>query len=304
MEKKYRFIFASLVITVVLFGVIIILGNLRIGIMPEEYISHFVAIIPGPIYSDMLVLFGLPCILYLGFFHACPAISRLMVSLHKKLNGGAAYGIAKRGDSITARHLAGRLVLVSLLSFSIASLVVQLGGWQIFRFAIPPGTPPPPEMVARLDYLHQAEAIFLGTFAFVPVAFIIFLPLWCIEDSGIISYKTFSGERRSPVVEGVQGLYENIVTGYTGISTVITLGTNIYTGFTTISDAAILTPIILTILPLLVTGLISIPIYWYERNLGEIKTKVIEKMERFNLPLVKIPEIDEIKYFEARDDAP
>ena len=299
MAKKNIFLITCFIATLVLFIVIGAFGTKRIRV-PLEYFTEFVSIIPGPIYTDMIVLFGLPFVFVLLYYIAAPAMTRFLVWLHKLINRGASYGIAKLGAEIHGTTLFKRVWLASILAFSMASLAVQSGGWRLFRFV-------PPEMISSdyLDFVHEMEGLFLGTFFMTPFAFLIFLPIWCIEDCGIIMYKNYSNQRITPDIEGVQGLYENIVKGYAGISTVITLATYIYKGFTTISITAgeFLTPVILVILPFLAIGLISLPIGLYEQKNRALAAKVHQKLENAGLKHVVIPEMNALSYIDVRDEA-
>jgi hypothetical protein len=295
MQKKYVFIYVCFAITMGLIGMVILLGNLHFN-MPVEYVKEFIYILPGPIYTDLLVLIGLPMLLMLGVYVACPTITRCLVGLHKFIKRGGSHAIAKLKGDITPGSIFKRFFLVTLLSFTIANAVVETAGWQLFRFV--PYSFIDPMEAEKINYLHNAEGLFLATFLFIPVGFIMFLPLWCIEDSGIIMYKTFAGQRRTPDIEGVQGIYENILKGYASVSTAITLGKTIYEGFTLVSitDPAILTPIILILLPFLTAGLLSLPMLFYERKIDAIREKISAKLQRNKLETIQIPEASELTY--------
>ena len=89
-------------------------------------------------------------------------------------------------------------------------------------------------------------------------------------------------------------MYANILEGYAGISAVFSLVNLIWKAFQDLDfkfDPAILTPIILIILPLLTTGLYAIPLYLYEALLPKIKKRTTKILK---LPRIRIPEVDEI----------
>ncbi|MEX2726446.1 MAG: hypothetical protein Q6353_004285 [Candidatus Sigynarchaeum springense] len=260
--------------------------------MPPEYVHEFVYILPGTIYTDMLVLFGLPMLIAMVFYVACPTITRGLVNLHGLFKRGGSHAIARLQGDIPVSLLFKRLFLVSLLSFSIAATLIGYTGWDVFRFVkIKP-------IDSTIIYLNSTEGLFLATFFFVPVSFLLFLPLWCIEDSGIISYKTFKGKRRTPDIEGVQAIYENILKGYASVSTLITLAQTVYEGFTKVplKDPAILTPIILLLTPFLTAGLIALPVFFYESRIEKIREKISEKLQQYNLSTIDIPEASDLAY--------
>ncbi|NHJ26319.1 MAG: hypothetical protein EAX89_17200, partial [Candidatus Lokiarchaeota archaeon] len=59
-------------------------------------------------------------------------------------------------------------------------------------------------------------------------------------------------------------------------------------------DAAILTPIIVILLPLILTGLLAAPLYLYERWLPKTKTKIHSRLAKYNLPHFSIPKFDDL----------
>lgn len=153
--------------------------------------------------------------------------------------------------------------------------------------SIPPG----------LEALVGAEAMFLGTFFFTSFAFLIVLPIWIIQDTGIMVYRTFPEDLRTPSVKGAYRLFEQIIIGYTGINSIITLGLIIINVLPIVQGSpAMVVPIILTFLPILVIGIFAIALIIYENSVHSTIQKMHDKLSKKGIPFISIPEFKDIIY--------
>ncbi len=295
-EKKGNRKFLSTVIgfavSLTIFFVIYILSilqkNWAMGdLIPHEYIIDFVAILPGPLWTDTILLYLFPLTIY-GLFHLiAPYITIFFLRLHQMIYRSKKrfhYGIIKLGTRVKPFMLFRRSVIVSLFAFSISALIVQAGFGSLFRLGIMEGSA-----------LNEAEAIFLGTFLIISIVLLLFLPLWLLEDSGIVICKLYSDRRRPPLIEGTHAPFVNILQGYAGISTIIILVTYIVQTLGESVGPSILTPIILIVLPFFVTGLISFAVYVYEKNVPKLIEKIQPRLDRLNISEIEIPTFDELK---------
>ena len=261
--------------------------------IPKEYVSAFVVIIPGPLWTDVVWLYLLPIVSFLVIYLIAPYLLILYLKIHKlttKIGAKTYYGIVDLGKKVGGWKLFRRGLVVSLFSFSIAYLLVQAGYGDYFRADIAPDL-----------ILNEAEAVFLGTFFLTFIVIIIFIPIWLLEDAGIVGYKYDSEKRMPPKIEGISSLYSSILEGYAGISTVLIIITYIIQCFDfliehggTILQPALLTPLILIILPFIVTGLFAIPLIIYEITLKKSVSRIHEKFK--SLDYLRIPEFDEVKF--------
>jgi hypothetical protein len=195
------------------------------------------------------------------------------------------YGVVKLGSRVKPFMLFRRSLIVSLFSFSISALIVQAGLGPLFREGMMPDLA-----------LNEAEAIFLGTFFIISIVLLLFFPIWLLEDSGVVIYRNYPGQRRPPLIEGTHAPYINVLQGYAGISTIIILVTYIAATFAESGfSPATLTPIILILLPFFITGLFSFAVYAYEKNLPNLIRKIQPKLEKLNLSEIEIPIYDEMK---------
>lgn len=297
MERKYITIQAAFILSLILYGIIIALGEIQLHgatLIPREYVRDFIVIIPGPLYTDCILLYVIP----IGFFFLFYAISPYLVVAYIKFHKffywlfrrPSKYGIFKVGTTVKAGRLFYRALIVSLFSFSISALLVEMGFADLFRkVSFMPGDP--------REILFMAEATFLGTFALCSVTIILFFPIWQLEDSGVVSYRVFHDDRMPVDIQGVHSIYHHILLGYAGFSTIITLIR--YVGGTLLvippGDPAILTPIILIFLPFIVTGLLAIPIYFYERFFPRTSERVRSKLKKFNFPEITVPHFEELQ---------
>ncbi|MHA1263718.1 MAG: hypothetical protein ACTSRS_00630 [Candidatus Helarchaeota archaeon] len=298
MDRKFITIFGSFVFSLLLFIGIIILGIIKVvggaPIIPPEYISKFILVVPGPIYTDIIVIYCLPIGFFFLYYLISPYLNWFYIKIHKLfywlIRRPSKYGIFRLGTKVKAGRLFYRAFVVSLFSFSIAFLLINLGFADLFRANMAPETVP-------IYILNLAEALFLATFILCPIMIILFFPIWQLEDSGVVSYRVWHEERMPADIQGVHSIYLHMLLGYAGVSTIFTWIVFISEIFQTIPDlgAAILTPIILIALPFIVTGILAIPIYLYEKFFPKSNQRLFEKLQKFNFPEIKIPHFEELE---------
>ena len=295
MDKKYIPIIIGFVFSIITFITIYLLTVYYT--VPSSYVEDFIVIIPGPLITDILILYALPIVFYLLFYVIAPYLIQFYIHLHKfiyRLIGRPSkYGKAELGEKIKAGRILNRVITVSFFSFAISILMVQIGfGW-LFREQLPGGSP------AGAIILNQIESIFLGTFLLCAILIILFFPIWLLEDSGLVSYRVFHEERMPIDIQGVHSLYINVLLGYAGLTTILSLARFIYlTSYIAILNPEIaviaFTPILLLALPFIVIGLLAIPVYIYERSINTNQSRIKQRVERFNFPNIKVPQFEEM----------
>lgn len=280
----------SLTLFAVIYGLAVIQKELGIpDLVPPEYVSYFIAILPGPLWTDTIFLYLFPIASFALFFLISPYTTIFFIKLHKLIYRSKKrfnYGIVKLGSKMKPFMLFRRSIVVSLFSFSISALIVQAGGMKLFRAG-----------VVLNPTLHEAEAIFLGTFFIIPFVLLLFFPFWLLEDSGIVICRFYYGKRKPPIIEGTHSPYINVLQGYAGISTLIILVTYIIRTLAETSplDPAILTPIILIFLPFIITGLFAFPVLIYEKTIQKLFRRIQPSLNKLNLTEIQIPTFDEMK---------
>jgi hypothetical protein len=157
------------------------------------------------------------------------------------------------------------------------------------------------DLIANPDlrYLYIAEGTFFMAFFLTSFCSLLFLPIWLLEDCGLILYRTFPEQRRTPIIEGVHNSYFKVLETYTGIATVLAYIRQIYITFNVVArmppgDPAILTPLIVLFLPFIITGLLAIPIYIYEKMLSKSLKRVNSRFSKYNLPKFELPELKDL----------
>ncbi|MHA1683256.1 MAG: hypothetical protein ACTSUE_20120 [Promethearchaeota archaeon] len=249
------------------------------------------AILPGPLVTDALVLFLVPILVILLFIAIAPALVKGMFKMHSWLFKKTEYGVVTYQHDIKGTQIFKRALLVCLFSFSISTIIVEFTSFEIFRI---PDVPEPWDDLILL--MFKSEAIFLGTFLLVPLGLFVFVPMWILEDSGIVMYKTSSNQRKSPLIQGIHSLYLNIFKSYVGFSVIITLWNQSFkllsSGVAT--GPGIVTPMILMFLPFIASGFVAIPTYIYEKRFKKMQDRIGDVINDLGLKYIKIPEIDEI----------
>ena len=308
MEKKKLFILVSLVLSISLFSAILILDLINqinisgfpSSLIPREYIDFFIQILPGSFYTDIILLYLFPVLVFGIYILIAPVLVQVLYKIYDFsfiFRNRPQYGIVKGGVDIKASSIIYRAILVSLFAFGTTTLMVQLGVGSIFRATTGTGAP---------EQLIKAENVFFGTFFFTPISLLIFVPIWLLEDCGLVGYRTFKNQRKIPVIQGLFKWYMNVIEVYTGLSTIygyllLILNTFGYFVFSSsFTDPAILTPIILLILPLIITGLFAIPLYYYEQNLGKIQSRIQSRLSKYKIPYIDIPVYDQLIEFKDK----
>ncbi len=303
--KKYLLVIVGFIISIVVFATIYVLSELMKNnpqpLIPKEYITDFVVIIPSipcgsppalcipGLFTDIPILYLIPIIVVLVIYALGPYLLVIYLQLHKlstKISTKTEYGIVEPGTKVGSLKLFRRALTVSLFAFSICALIVQAGYGAYFRGGYNEDL-----------ILHKAEALFLGTFFISGIVLIIFIPIWLLEDTGIVGYKHDKSKRHPPKIEGISSLYSSILEGYAGISTIFILISYIFGTLAVLSpgSAAILTPIILIFLPFIITGLFAIPLMIYEALLPKATKRIHKKLRKYNLHYIDIPEFNEVK---------
>jgi hypothetical protein len=304
MERKNLFIFISLIISIGLFVTIYLLflidtlhiPGLLTSLIPHEYIDEFILILPGPIYTDVPLLFLFPLLIFALYVLIAPKLTHVLYKLHEFsfiFRIKPRYGILKSGTRIKTTSLIYRAAMVSFFAFGTIGLIAQFGYGNIFRAT--------DGYITGIEPLIRAENVFFGTFFFTSLSLILFVPIWILEDCGIVAYRSFRNQRKLPVIQGVYKWYMNVVEIYTGFSTISAYLLLIFDIFGFMinelspGDPAILTPIILLFLPLIVIGLFAIPLYLYERYIEKIQNRVHSRLIKHNISYIDIRSFDKLE---------
>lgn len=301
MEKNLYPIFVCFILSVILFVVFIILGVIRIinpasNLIPPEYVIFFLPILPGMMYSDIIFIYLFPILIFCIFFAISPLLIQMLFKINKisfTFRKKPDYGFLELNKQIKPSRIFYRALILSLFIYSTPVLVMHLLNTnpRIFRIVI--GGDP------GLKDLYIAEATFFGTFFLSSFCFILFLPIWLLEDCGLILYRTFPNQRRTPIIEGVYNSYFKVLETYTGITTLYAYIRQIYLTLQVFEllppfDPSILTPLILLFLPFILTGILAIPIYFYEKLLPRSLKRIHSRLSKYNLPHFKLPELKEL----------
>lgn len=297
LEKKFLYVLISLIISFLFIGLIIFLATpgtrgILFGLeMPDEFISHFIVILPGPMWTDILLIYGLPIGIFCIAYYISQYTNRGFAKVHSFFyifRKKPSYGIYQPSTRIYSSKLIFRSIIVCLLSFLIAWSLVELGFDRIFRYVDVPIPPPG---------LLKAEATFLGTFFFLPFVLMLFFILWALEDSGIVAYRIFSEKRKNPDINGVYKIFKGFIEYVIGFSILIAYYdlTNSALQETSPGDPAFLIPLILFFLPFILSGFLAIPIFLYEKYFKKMMDRVHPYLINHGFKKINIPEFESIE---------
>ena len=298
MEKKYTLILFGLGLSIVLFVVIIFMGN--IGLFPRQFMEEFIVLIPDipgipGIISDLIILYLLPVLMVLIVILISPLMIKFFYKIHRVINRHPKYGIINLEERKPKfYYLFFRVFVVGLFAFSLMSILMEFGFGLVFR-----------DYTAGLgqgwELVFKAEAAFLGTYFLAPFILLIFVPLWIMEDSGLISYKSFSDQRRAPDIEGMHTTYSHLLEAYSGVSTLLILFTYVYEAssvvFTKPEDffPNLMSFISIMVLPITITGIFAFGVFLYEKYIDKTRERIQKAMLDEGFIRINIPEMEELK---------
>jgi len=303
-QKKLIPVYFCFILTLILYGSIYIMAMVPpesfFGLdIPEAFVSHFVYFIPGPMWSDILLLYLFPIITFFCLKYISPYSTYFYLKLHRffyTFRTKPKYGIYReKSKRITAGKILMRILKLSFLAFS-------LTGFLIPQFA----------EYFRYNYLHMietdpgsiglfnSEALFLGTFALSSLIMIIFFPIWFLEDSALMAYRKFKSKRMNPDIEGVNRIFRDFLEYFIGFSTIL-----IYIGriFNVISqetngfnefNVTLLIPIILIFLPFLLGGLIAVPMIFYEFKFNNNIKRIHKYLKKYDFNFINLPDFKDL----------
>ena len=260
----------------------------------DETVLIFIPFIPGQLITDLLIILVAPIVVFIVIFYSlAPYWAKLLIGIHKllsKLGGNPKYGVIKMGKKATGRMLFFRAMVVSFFTFSLAVFLVEIleilgitDGFLLYSSGI--------QIFDTVVQVYVA-CLFLGI-----ITILVFLPVWHLEDSGLTSYQVSTGEEdeRSPVdIQGVHAPLAGALTGYAGFATILSWITFIIMVYPTISisDVSLLFLILFILLPFIVAGFFSIPIYLYEKKLPSL----LSRLESYwDYDHIKPPEFEKVE---------
>lgn len=264
------------------------------NLIPSVYITEFLVIIPGPIYTDLILLYLLPFLVCALYIYVSPYLVHILYKLNKLtfiFRTKPEYGILDKGIKLKTANLFYRVLIVSFFAFGTSGIFVRAFSPYIFRAK---------EIMGVITPLTISEGVFFGAFFFTALSLILFVPSWLLEDSGLISYRSFKNQRKTHVIEDVHKWYSDVLEVYTGFSVIIGYFLLIFDTFSYVitelppGNPAFFTPIILIFLPLITTGYFTIPLYYYEKHLPKIQKRIRSRLEKINITEIKIPSFDKL----------
>jgi len=130
--ERYITIMIGFILSLMLFGVIYLLAIIQkivgtVDLVPKEYLTHFIAFLPGELWSDMILLYLFPLISFGIFYLILPYTTLFLIKLHKLIYLSRKrfhYGVVKMGPRRKPFFLFRRSLIVTLFSFSIAALII------------------------------------------------------------------------------------------------------------------------------------------------------------------------------------
>jgi hypothetical protein len=268
--------------------------------IPIEFVTHFVNVIPGPMWTDILLLYLFPILIFLFLKKVAPYTTLFYTKFHKAFytfRTKPKYGIfLKKNKKIPTGKMLLRILKISFLAFAFTGFFIPQFA-ELFRHNYNMMVKNLPNSVG----LFNSEALFLGTFASIPIIMLVYFPIWFLEDTGVIAYRKFETSRMNPDIEGVNRIFRDFLEYFVGFTTIIVYLNRVYAvmyqetvGFTEINPS-VLIPLILIFLPFLLGGLIAIPMLLYEFTFDKTNTQIHRYLSDNNYGYINIPEFEALE---------
>ncbi len=217
-------------------------------------------------------------------------MARLMIWLHKIIS-------LKKNDYFIMESVSGlkksttglvsRTIIPAFFSLSVGFLLVGMFPNTYFFN---------PENVSTMgDYnvnalytIYEFQAIFFASALFLPVTYLLFSPLWLLEDAGVTFFYKLKKERKAINIQCVSRYYSDSLKGYISVTVLISLAGYIYKAIQVaeaLSDNAAFMILFSTIaVPLLlITFLIPASLY-HEHNLAKQVPAFQNKLRKGKMP--------------------
>ncbi len=299
-SKKFSYAFICLIVAISLFGVLFVISLIRYlnsstG-TSQAFLFDLIVILPGPIWTDIILIFILPIIFYLLLKYILPYSTLFYVKIHKMIyifREKPEYGITIQDNNLYISKIMYRLLIASFLTIALSSIIVQTSTIQLFRTVNDNIS----NLSPSLRDLLSIDASYIASLFIVPLVIIILIPLWMLEDSGLLAYRKFSDKRKNPEIIGVFKQFKGFIGYFVGILTlvgyviiVIKIINLISLGFRIEIPA-----IILLLLPFILSGILTIPLYLYEKTYNKNVDKVRNYIQKKGYEEIIIPEFNDIK---------
>jgi len=252
-------------------------------------------LLPGDILTDFIWVYVLTLICGALAYVAAPFLSTIFWKGHRLLTAGHYnYHIQLFDARATRRSKVRRLFLPAFVALGLAAAIANIRQVANLIFVN--------ESFANLD--ESAPALEVG----VPILFILiliasfvtllFVPLWLLEDTGVICERETVGRRVTADIEGVGNWYVALLKGFAGITTVITyllIAASTIEWYYTVNVPNLFTLIVLIVpvvaiigAPFLAMAPISVVHFCYEISLRRNKERLDAKLGGAGLARVAI----------------
>ena len=268
-----RFIFPIIVlISILIYGSIFIVT----GLTPNLLTTDQYPLIPGPSYTDTLLIMLIPFGYMIAIFYIGKYQVVYFLYLHKALK-------LKRYDyfvvsipaekEMTGFKIVRRSIIPGLLAVNIAILIALNGSINHLIYA---GDSTMPNYI---PVVIEIGACLIG----IPIACLIVIPIWILESSGIMSVLNQKKYKNptTPDIESVGRYYSSFIQGITGISTIMSYFLILISFFQNSND--FISVIIIVFIDPITIILFMVPIsILLEYKIKDIQKHVISSLEKKN----------------------
>ncbi len=298
MPRKIRYIFPFIFAAGGIAFSIFSIWTSTQGITPFDLLPYTIPGFEGEIFTDiiMLLVIAIP-VLILEYFIIGLPIAALFVIGSKIVKGATTdINIMEIGKEFGGVRIINRAAAPALFAISWAGLIRSIITNAFFG--------DPPTIPQDIQFFWNLSLTLMASLVIMPIALIIFLPTWVINDAGIVTHTEKRGfkVRQPPYVEGVGRWYSNIVGGFALIAYPLSAFTNnFYDPLIANPNVFIDDPLNIFVsfvwtfgLPLMIMAFIVPVVVLNEIYHEKLTSRLIRFAKRLGADHIKMPEFEEV----------
>ncbi len=242
------------------------------------------------LWDAIIVYIILPFFLLLIGMLLDKPMARLFIWLHKILSlkhndyfiMESVSGLKKSGTGLVSRTIIPAFFSLSL-GFLLVGMLPDTLFFNVFNLSTMGDYP-----LSAVFVVYKFQAIFFASALTLPLSYLLFSPLWLLEDAGVTFFYKLNKERKAINIQCVSRYYSDSLKGYISISILFTLGVYIYLAVQEAlvsSDQTAFMILFSTIaVPLLLITFLIPATLFHEKNLSKQVPAFVKKLKEKRMP--------------------
>ncbi len=275
-------------------GISLVLMFVILPLILDKNVDLVPLLIPGirlvAIWDAVIVYIILPFFIILIGMLLDKPMARLFISLHKVISlKHNDYFIMESVSDLkkTGTGLVSRTIIPAFFSLSLGFLLVGILPDSLFFN--------PSTSLAWIDYplsaggvVYKFQAIFFASALLLPLTYLLFSPLWLLEDAGVTFFYKLKKERKAVNIQCVSRYFTDSFKGYISITILFSIGSYVYLAIKQALDSSDFAAFVIlfstiAVPLLLITFLIPSTLY-HEHNFAKQVPAFLKKLRDGKMP--------------------